>query len=301
MAFDESIASRFDIFGGSMIVDTHVHVIATDQQRYPLSAAPGFHLPGIGPWYADTPISVERLLEVTHLASVDRAIVVQAFSAYGYDNAYHADSAALHPERLASICAVDPLAADAAAQLTYWVRERGMQGLRLTTHSEGVRLDDPRSFQLWEQASMLGIPVCVLTTPEHLDAVLTVASRFPSTAIALDHAGGIRGADSEPDTYALLSLAHLPNLYLKVTTENLAPLAALGTGGLDPWRRIVTAFGAQRLMWGSNYPVSQEGTYADMVDLGRKALPFLAEGERRWYLGETALRLWPELAERTSK
>lgn len=281
-----------------MLVDTHVHVIAEDHQRYPFRPVADYRRGRLGAWHEETPVSTERLLEEMAGAGVDRAILVQPFSAYGYDNAYHADSVAAHPDRLVGICTVDPLAADAPERLSYWIRERGMHGLRLTTNREGARLDDPRTEPLWERAGALGIPVCVLTTPDHLAAVRTMAGRFATVPVALDHVGGIGAGTNQPAAVVatLLELAALPNVYLKVSTVNLAPLEAAGDEALDLWRQIVARYGARRLLWGSNYPVSQEGSYADMVALGRRALPFLSAAERESFLAGTAVHLWPQLA-----
>ncbi len=276
-----------------MIVDTHVHVVAPDQQRYPFSPAGGFRMRGLGAWNTEHPVSAEQMLATIAGAGVDRAVVVQPFSAYGFDNNYHADSAAAHAARLGSVCTVDPVAADGAERLTYWVRERGMQGLRLTTSQEGSRLDDPRAFPVWERAGELGIPICVLTSPEHWPAARIMASRFPRVPVLLDHAGGIGAGQTAEIVDELIGLAALPNVQLKVSTVNFAPLAALGETGLARWRRIVAAYGAERLLWGSNYPVSQEGSYADMARLGERALPFLSDAQREAMLGGNALRFWP--------
>jgi L-fuconolactonase len=277
-----------------MIVDTHVHVVASDPVRYPFAPAAGLRLQVLGPWQTQHPVSAEQLLATLADAGVDRAVVVQPFSAYGFANAYHADSAAAHPERLGSVCAVDPVAADGAEQLRYWVRERGMQGLRLTTSREESRLDDPRAAPVWEQAGELGIPICVLTAPAHWPAVATMARRFAGVPVLLDHAGGLGAGASDAVVDDLLALAALPNLQLKVSTVNFAPLAVMGEAGQARWRRVVGAFGAERLLWGSNYPVSQEGSYAAMVQLAEQALAFLRAGEREALLGGNALQFWPE-------
>jgi predicted TIM-barrel fold metal-dependent hydrolase len=276
-----------------MIVDTHVHVVAPDQQRYPFAPAGGFRMRGLGSWQTQYPVSAEQLLETIAGAGVDRAVIVQPFSAYGFDNRYHADSAAAHPDQLGSVCTVDPLAAEGAERLTYWIRERGMQGLRLTTSQEGSRLDDARAYPVWERAGELGIPICVLTSPEHWPAARAMASRFARVPVLLDHAGGMGAGESDAVVDALIGLAELPNLQLKVSTVNFAPLAAQGEAGLARWRRIVDAYGAERLLWGSNYPVSQEGSYADMARLGERALPFLSDAQREAMLAGNALRFWP--------
>ena len=280
-----------------MQVDTHVHVIAEDQTRYPFRPIEGYGGGRLHVWHKETPVSAERLLDEMTGAGVDRAVLVQAFSAYGYDNAYHADSTARYLGRVVGICTVDPLAADAPQQLTYWIRERGMHGLRLTTNREGAQLDDSRSYPLWEQAATLGIPVCLLTSPAYLAEIHALATRFPTVAVALDHVAGIgAGVGQPPEVLESLSkLASLPNVYLKVSTVNLAPLHAAGADGLSLWQWIVERFGPGRTMWGSNYPVSQEGSYADMATLGRTALPFLSDSDRDSFLGGTAAELWPQL------
>jgi predicted TIM-barrel fold metal-dependent hydrolase len=277
-----------------MIVDTHVHVVAPDQERYPFAPAGRFRMRGLGSWQTQYPVSAEQMIETIAGAGVGRAVIVQPFSAYGFDNRYHADSAAAHPGRLGSVCTVDPVAPDGAEQLSNWVRERDMQGLRLTTSQEGSRLDDPRAYPVWERVGELGIPICVLTSPEHWLAARTMAQRFPQVPVLLDHAGGMGAGADDEIVGELAALAALPNVRLKVSTVNFAPLEAQGEAGNARWRRLVSAYGAERLLWGSNYPVSQEGSYADMVRLGEWALPFLSAAEREAMLGGNALHFWPE-------
>jgi len=276
-----------------MIIDTHVHVVAPDQQRYPFAPAGGFRMRGLGSWQTQYSVSAEQMIATIAGAGVDRAVIVQPFSAYGFDNSYHADSAAAHPDHFGSVCTVDPVAADGAERLSYWVRERGMQGLRLTTSREGSRLDDPRSFPVWERAGELGIPICLLTSPEHWPGVRTMAERFPRVPVLLDHTGGMGAGQDDAVVEELIGLASLANVQLKVSTVNFAPLFAQGDAVQSRWRRIADAYGAERLLWGSNYPVSQEGSYADMVRLGERALPFLSGAQREAMLGGNAARYWP--------
>ena len=278
-----------------MIVDSHVHVIAEDEQRYPFDSLSVMNVDPATAWYRTTPVSAERLIAEMDAAGVDRAMVVQPWGAYSYDNSYHADSAARYPDRFVGVCTVDASKDDAPERLSYWVEERGMRGLRL--NSSAFPLDDPRAQPLWERVDALGIPVCVLTKVEHLEQVRARAQRFPNVRIALDHLGGWGGYSGSVGAAvrALLDLVALPNLYLKVSTVNFAPVAAGDSDALEALRQLVDGFGARRMIWGSNYPVSQEGTYADMVRMGRDALPFLSDEDRRWMLGETAVSLWPAL------
>lgn len=238
---------------------------------------------------------VKRLLDAMDAAGVHGTVIVQPFSAYGFDNAYHSDSAARYPQRLVGVCAVDPLASDAVERLQYWIDERGMRGLRLTSHRVGVLLDDPRSFPLWERARELGIPVCIATMPAHWSSVERMVKRYPDVAIVLEHGGGIEAGTPETLQEQLLVLAALPNLYLKLTTLNFAGLNGKAGTRTRYLKALVDRYGAERVMWGSNFPASLQDGYAGLVNLGRQALSFVSDKQRRWLLADTAVKLWPQL------
>ena len=117
-------------------------------------------------------------------AGVDRAILVQAFGAYRYDNNYVADVAAQYPDRFAAVCIVDVLKPDAADRLSYWVKDRGVKGLRVVTWTEPeTMLDDPRINPVWRRAADLRIPVCILTNFHQLSRLARVLERFPELHI----------------------------------------------------------------------------------------------------------------------
>ena len=123
-----------------MIIDSHVHVIAADLQKYPRCAE-------TPEWVRDT--SSEMLLALNREAGIDRTVLVQGYLAYEYDNSYAADCAREYPDRFTAVCIVDHRQADASEQLTYWVRERGVRGLWLfTTIEPEPMLDDPPMLRL---------------------------------------------------------------------------------------------------------------------------------------------------------
>ena len=59
---------------------------------------------------------------------------------------------------------------------------------------------------------------------------------------------------------------------------------------------LAARFGARRLMWGSDYSQTHDLPYAELVARQRHASSRLSDHDREWYLGRTALTLWPELA-----
>ena len=64
---------------------------------------------------------------------------------------------------------------------------------------------------------------------------------------------------------------------------------------------LVERFGADRLMWGSDYSQTHDRSYAELLGLAEAATAELSPGDRAAYLGGTALRLWPELARNSGK
>jgi predicted TIM-barrel fold metal-dependent hydrolase len=275
-----------------MIVDTHVHIVAPDQNRYPRKLAPG-----ASDWVID--MAGETMLELMDQAGIDRAMLVQAHSAYEYDNNYVADMALAYPERFVSVCIVDPTRPDAAEQLTYWVKERGVQGIRLFPAAERDPqwLDDPRTYPLWERASALDIPVCVCLRFRQLPRLRTVIERYPQVRVALDHLGAPRLEEGPPYGSAapLFELVKLPNVYLKFSSVNLY---AAGRGKSTPrefFSRLLDTFGPRRLMWGSNFPNTYDRGLKEQLALALDELSFVADSDREWLFAQTAKSLWPAL------
>jgi predicted TIM-barrel fold metal-dependent hydrolase len=96
------------------IIDIHPHVLSADQAAYPLAPLGG----KVSGWASTRPVTAEQFLAAMDATGIAKAALVQASTAYGYDNSYVLDSAARHPDRFAAIACVDPLAAGAALSRT---------------------------------------------------------------------------------------------------------------------------------------------------------------------------------------
>jgi predicted TIM-barrel fold metal-dependent hydrolase len=272
-----------------MIIDTHVHVISGDQQKYPRRA-------DAQDWVRDT--SGEMLLALNREAGVDCTVLVQGYGAYEFDNSYAADCARQYPDNFASVCIVDQRQADAPEQLTYWVRERGVSGLRLLTIVEPEPLlDDPRTFPIWERAASLAIPICIMTRFHQVPRLAAVLERFPNVRVALDHLALPRLSDGPPydSLQPLFELVRFPNLYLKFSTETLYEARRGRSTPKEFFSLLLEQFDASRLMWGSNFPATHDRSLKEQLALARKELAFVPQEEQRWLFSETALSLWPAL------
>ena len=275
-----------------MIVDTHVHIVTADQQRYPRQLGHA----GISSWVHDLP--VEEMLRGMNEAGIDRAVLSQAFGVYRGDNSYLADSVARYPERFAAVFVVDPLKEDVPQRVNYWVRERGLHGLRMVTLTQpALMLNDPRALPLWEAAGQLKIPLCIIVEFPQVALLPALLERFPGVTVVLEHLGMPQLGDGPPYSaiQPLFDLARFPNCLMKFSTVNIYAAMKDRSICAEFFRRVVDHFGPQRLMWGSNFPSTHDRTLKEQLDLAREQLAFLPPEERSLIFGETALSLWPYL------
>jgi L-fuconolactonase len=268
------------------VIDTHTHIVAADHARYPLEPR---NLSG--KWYLEAPHTADELLACMDDAQVAQAVLVQAVGAYTYENDYAADSGARHPERFASACCIDPLAPGATETLRRWVVDRGMHGIRIfaIASPETSWLGDPRTFPVWEKAHELGAHVIVTIFASQLPELKTMLQRYPDVRVSLDHCGFVDVVDPEP----LLSLADEPNLYCKVSS------IVLESAGEAPERfvgMLAARFGAERIMWGSDFCQTHDRSYTELVDLARRAFAGLSVAEQEQCFVATPRALWPCLA-----
>ena len=138
--------------------------------------------------------------------------------------------------------------------------------------------------------------MCLTTSRKHLMDVIALAAAFPDLPIVLDHAGITRtGLTPNEAIRAVTPLTVAGNLYFKVTTPLLQSEddAAL-------LRFLVDEAGAGRVLWGSNFPVTDLGGYAATVAASMPALAALAADARAAVSGGTAMALFPRLLARSA-
>ncbi|GJG93079.1 amidohydrolase [Cupriavidus pauculus] len=279
------------------IIDIHPHIIADDETRYPPAPLFGKR----SEWSKERPTTVETLIAAMDAAGLAKAAVVHSSTTYGFDNSYVVDGCNQYAGRLVAVGSVDVLQPDAPQRIRDWV-ERGLAGLRLftggsTKEFDPSELDDPRAHPAWELCAELGLPMCIQTGPVGLPQVTALANRFPTVRIVLDHLGRPEVADGPPyaAAHSLFELAALENIYLKLTPRIFGDVRKERASAETFFPRVVEAFGAERLAWGSNFPTSP-GTLAEILATAQQGLACLNETERAWVFGKTAQTLYPALS-----
>jgi L-fuconolactonase len=267
------------------VIDAHIHVACADGERYPRQPT------GVGSdWWGERGEATE-LATTLDAAGVTKAVIVQAVGLYGYDCRCAVDAVVADVERFALVAALDFSAADPLIEFNQLADRAPLAGLRLfgVGATEPRWLNDGRGAAVWARATELGTVLVPTIFTEQFPALRALVGQYPDARVALDHCGfpdmGGPGAFD-----AVLALADLPSITLKVTSHNLDAVTEGEPAGFVD--RLVAEFGADRLCWGSDYPQHQARTYAGMLDLARSATRHLDAAERAQFLGTTSLRLW---------
>ena len=282
----------------SRIIDIHPHVISDNETAYPPAPLFGKR----SDWSQERPCLVENLVAAMDEAGVDKAAVVHSSTTYGFDNSYVVDACNRYPGRLIAIGSVDVVQPDAPDVIRDWVH-RGLKGLRLftggsTKEFDPTELEDPRAFPAWEVCAELGLTMCIQTGPIGLPQVAALAKRFLSVPIILDHLGRPEVADGPPYAAAasLFEMAQYPSIYLKLTPRIMGDSVKGAATPETFFARVVDAFGADRMAWGSNYPTSP-GQLSDILATAQDRLSSLSAADRDWIFAGTARSLYPDLAD----
>ncbi|WP_206956851.1 amidohydrolase family protein [Trinickia acidisoli] len=279
------------------IIDIHPHIISDDDKRYPPAPLFGKR----SDWSQERPNTVEALIRAMDEAGVAKAAVVHSSTTYGFDNSYVVDGCNRYKDRLAAVGSVDMLADDVPAVIKAWA-DKGLVGLRIFTGGstkdfDPSELDNPKSFKAWEMLAELKLPMCIQTGPIGLPQVRMLAEKFSTVNIVLDHLGRPDVLDGAPYANAagLFALADLPNIYLKLTPRIFGDVKKEKASAETFFPRVVEAFGAQRMAWGSNFPTSP-GALQEILATAEQGLACLDEEDRAWIFGKTAQTLYPTLS-----
>ncbi len=272
-----------------MRIDTHAHLYADDDVRYPMKAEPYRPERGVG--------TIDHLCAEVAANGIDRVVLVQTGSAYGWDNRLLADVARAHPGWTVGVCTLDPVAEKSLIELERLVGEYNVKGVRIEVANGRYR--HAGSERLWALAGQLGAVVCAHLRREYLEELDQLLIQFPDVPVVLDHcAYPSVDEDAGGDVLSRVKqLAMRENLYAKLTfgvTSSQEEYPFVDTW--DMLRCVIDAFGPERCMWGSDFPCEhwlRKASYAQHVALFTEELG-LSDTDLEWVLGGTASRVFWE-------
>ncbi|HLH73362.1 MAG TPA: amidohydrolase family protein [Chloroflexota bacterium] len=267
-----------------MLIDTHVHVWALDDQHRPAPDA------RIKPPTEAAP--VEWLVADMAHYQIDHCVLVQS-SAFGWDNTYLVECLERYPGRFRAIGLVDPLSAANAADLQFWM-SRGLSGFRLHPlyyPDEPCWIDSSLHDALWEAAAVTGAILQFHLWPRHALPLGRMIARHPTVRVIVDHLG--KPDVTEPAPYPsfqpVLELARFPLVWVKIGDYQIASRHPFPWSDTIPFvAALKDAFGPDRMIWGTGYPGQ-----ARLVPLEqalryvREELPCLSPTDLKKILGST--------------
>ena len=215
------------------MIDAHLHVVDVTTVR------PEAHLAPTGPWWERVDPSADAVLGRVRRAGLDRAVVVQAIAAHGYDCSYLLTAAR---PGVALVGAVDPFGPDPVGAVDD-LAAAGIVGLRLfSIRSPEPWLAGDIGRALVTRCVELGLRPSVCVLPDEIGALVELADAFPDVEFAVDHVAFA----STDEHFAALAGA-----------ENLCPTLT-ATSGVSI-AEAVDRFGLDRLSWGSDHPQHDAG------------------------------------------
>jgi L-fuconolactonase len=273
------------------VVDAHHHLWDPRIRAYPWMA-PAALAP------IRRPYGLDDLRDRTAAAGVDRTVLVQTVSEEAETEEFLAVAAASDGLIAGVVGWVDltsPDVADALARLRALPGGEHLAGVRHQVQDEADPdwLARPAVREGLRTVAEAGLVYDLLVRVPQLPAALAAARDLPEGRFVLDHAAkpAIATTAMEPWAGALAELARLPNVTCKLS--GLVTEAAW-----DDWdaRRIrpyadhvLTSFGPDRVMFGSDWPVCElAASYAEVRALAGELLEGLSPGDRDAVLGATA-------------
>ncbi len=229
---------------------------------------------------------------------VDRTIVIQTISSVD-ETRWFLELAAQN-EFIAGVVGwvdlTDPAAGDLADELAV---NRSLVGFRHQVHDEP---DDswilrPDVMNGLGELARRGIPYDLLIRPRHLDACTKVARTLGDLPLVVDHIAKPAIAAGTFDGWAneISELAACENVYCKLSgmiTE--ADFDNWKPADLKPYMdHVLNAFGVERCMFGSDWPVCLlAGTYDDVIGAFKQNISELSTAEQDALLGGNASRIY---------
>jgi L-fuconolactonase len=231
--------------------------------------------------------------------AVDATVLVQAAPTEA-ESRFLLDLARRHPSIAGVVGWTDFEASDVAERISRLVRDgQGMlKGLRPMVQdiSDPDWLDRGSLDAAFEAMIVNNLVFDALVTPRHLGALERRLRRHPQLRAVIDHAGkpDVAGAKVEPWAGLLEQLAHSTKVHCKLS--GLLTQARPGTGpaGLDAFvARIFSCFGADRVMWGSDWPVvTLRATYQEWLEMSLELVRRHAPGDEDIVFGANAVRFY---------
>ena len=271
-------------------IDAHSHIWTPDVEKFPL--ANGKTITDLAP----PSFTAEELLKTAHPHGVGRVVLIQHYGYHGWDNSYLIDAARRYPREFRVVGMVDTFSPKPGQQMRELLKKK-VTGFRITPKVHEKKWLAGGMDEMWRTAADTGQNICCLIHPRDIAEVHAMSKRHEGTKVVIDHFArvGVDGTFRRSDLDALCAMAKQKNTYVKIS-------AFYALGNKQPpynylvpsIRRLLDAFGVERLMWASDapYQINKHNSYAASIDFVKNDLKFLSDGDRQWLMQKTAEKVF---------
>jgi L-fuconolactonase len=271
-----------------MRVDAHQHFWNLEKVKYP------WLVPAYGPIYRT--FEADELEPLLTASGVEKTVIVQAMDSYE-DTDYMLEIASRY-DWIAGVVGWVPLNEpdEAARKLELYTKNPLFKGVRHLIHEE----KDPdwvvgdKVIEGLKVLSAFGLSFDVVAMfPNHLKHIPKLAESVPDLRMVIDHLAKpqIKEGLMEPWSSQLKAAASYPQVHAKVSGLNTAAdWESWSAADIKPYiDYALEAFGANRLMFGSDWPVTNlAGDYGKVWTETNVALEGRSQEEIDQVLGGTA-------------
>ena len=214
--------------------------------------------------------SAECLLRLMDENNVIQSLVITPMT-LGFDNSISLEVAHRYPERLIPIVRID-LESSHHLESFQELCGDGARGLRINLHHLPTAdfLFDDKYLKLWSYLESASIPLFIHCAASQLQVIYSISNKYQKMKVIIDHMGRITSKEGTTSSnfIKLLALAELSNIYIKISSTNFfAEVADSHSDQSDYISIILQKFSADRLIWGSDWPFSEnDGTYATSLE-----------------------------------
>ncbi|MES2454339.1 MAG: amidohydrolase family protein [Bacteroidota bacterium] len=241
------------------------------------------------------PADLKPLLEAN---GIDGCVVVQSDQAPA-ENEFQLQNAADHEFIKGVVGWVDLQSEDIEAELTRLSAFEKLKGFRHILQGEADRalMLKPAFLNGISKLKGFGFTYDILIFPDQLKYAAELVSLFPDQPFVLDHIAkpDIKGQILEGWEKDIRDLAKVDNVYCKVSglvTE--ADWANWKPEDFKPYLDVIfEAFGPERVMYGSDWPVCLlAGSYAQVKELVNQYVSKFSDEEQDLFWGGNAIRFY---------
>ena len=279
-----------------MIIDTHTHF-------YDPSRPQGVPWPGPDSELYRT-VLPEHARELAEPEGVTGTVVVEA-SAWVDDNQWILDLAAEDPFIVGLVGHIDPDRPEFGAELDRFADHPQFVGIRCGTGQFGD-IEAGSFIADMELLASKELELDVLVGKDLLGNVTRLARHLPELRVVINHVASVRidGEAADPEWVdAINAVAECPSVYMKVSgfmeSSAVQPVPAEVDFYQPVFDAMWEAFGEDRLVFGSNWPVSERaGDYKRCVDIVKAYFGEKGEtaSKKYFYANAKAAYRWPDPA-----